>query len=64
MSFAENFKKARINVGLTQKQVADALGFDRTTIAQYERGFSEPQFKNIPKICKILKISLDDLITD
>ena len=61
MNFAENFKKARTDAGLTQQQVADSLGLDRTTIAQYERGFSEPHFKNIPKICELLNVSLEEL---
>lgn len=62
MAFSENLKKARLNAGLTQQQIADALNVDRTTIAQYERGFSTPQFKNISKLCEILKISVDELL--
>lgn len=64
MSFAENFKNARIKAGLTQQQIADTLGLDRTAIAQYERGTSTPNFKNLPKICKILGISLDELFEE
>ena len=62
MSFAENFKKARKEAGLTQKQVADALKLDRSAIAQYERGVSMPQLRNIPKICELLKITSDKLL--
>lgn len=62
MAFSENLKKARLNAGLTQQQIADALNVDRTTIAQYERGFSTPQIKNISKLCEILKISVDELL--
>ena len=62
MSFAENFKKARTAAGLTQKQVADFLGLDRSSIAQYERGVSVPQLRNIPKICEILKTTADKLM--
>jgi len=47
MNFSEKLRKARLNAGLTQQQLADALAVNRTTIAQYERGFSTPQFKNI-----------------
>ena len=62
MSFAENFRNARKKSGLTQQQVADALGLDRSSIAQYERGFSKPSFDNIAKICSLLNVSLDELI--
>ena len=61
MSFAENFRAARLATGLTQQQVADALGLDRSTIAQYERGVSTPIFKNIPKLCEILSINVNEL---
>ncbi len=62
MSFAENFRNARKNAGLTQQQVADALGLDRSAIAHYEKGDSEPAFKNIPKICELFNITLEELI--
>ncbi|MCQ2484214.1 MAG: helix-turn-helix domain-containing protein [Clostridia bacterium] len=62
MSFAENFRNARKNSGLTQQQVAEVLGLDRSSIAQYERGVSKPCFENIPKICALLNITLDELI--
>lgn len=61
MSFAENFKNARIRAGLTQQQIADKLGLDRTAIAQYERGVSTPNFKNLPQICEILGTTFDEL---
>lgn len=64
MSFAENFRNARLAAGLTQRQVADALGLERTAIAQYERGISTPNFKNLSKICKILQISFDELFEE
>lgn len=61
MSFAKKFREARTAAGLTQQQVADALGLDRTAIAQYERGASKPQFENIPKICKLFNINPEAL---
>lgn len=62
MSFSENFKRARKDAGLTQQQVADALVLDRSAIAQYERGVSTPNLKNLPKICEILNISVEELL--
>ncbi len=64
MSFAENFKKARKEAGLTQQQVADALGLDRTAIAHYEMGDSTPSLKNLLIICKLFNISLEELVTE
>lgn len=50
MGFAENFKSARIKNGLTQKQIAEELNIDRSSIAHYESGDSVPStkiFKNM-----------------
>ena len=64
MSFAENFRNARLAAGLTQQQVADALGLDRSAVAHYEMGDSRPNFKNLPKICELLNVGLDKLVSD
>ena len=63
MTFAENFKRARKTVGLTQQQVADALGLERSAIAHYEKGDSMPSLRNILKICKLLNMSIEELLT-
>lgn len=62
MSFAENFKKARIKAGLTQQQVANALGLDRSAIAHYEMGDSMPNARNLQKICEMMNITLEYLL--
>lgn len=61
MSFAENLKKARTEAGMTQKQLADAIGLDRSEIAHYERGVSKPNFDRVPKICNALNITVEKL---
>ena len=62
MSFAENFKNARIKAGLTQQQVGDAIGLDRSAIAHYEMGDSMPNARNLQKICELMNITLDELL--
>lgn len=61
MGFAENFKSARIKNGLTQKQIAEKLNIDRSSIAHYESGDSVPGTKNIQKICDMLNLSFEEL---
>lgn len=61
MSFAENFKKARKAAGLSQQQIADELGLDRTAIAHYEMGDSMPNARNMQKVCDLLNVSFGDL---
>ena len=62
MSFAENFRNARTQAGLTQQQVADTLGLDRSAVAHYEIGDSMPNARNIQKICELLNIKFDELL--
>ena len=62
MDFAKNFRQARMKAGLSQKQVADRLKVDRSTIAQYERGAGTPNLKNLPEICAILNVKTDELL--
>lgn len=62
MNFAENFKSARSKSGLTQLQLAEALGLDRTAIAQYERGICKPNIENLPKICELLNVKYEELL--
>lgn len=62
MSFAENFRNARLAANLTQQQVADALGLDCSAIAHYEMGDSMPNARNIQKICELFNINFDVLL--
>ena len=62
MSFAENFKNVQTLANLTQQQVADALGLDRSAVAHYESSDSTPNFKNLTKICELLNITIEELI--
>ena len=59
----------RIQCGLTQQQVADALNINRTTYTKYETGVSEPSHELLGKIITqfltteiILKEELQTLI--
>lgn len=61
MSFPENLKNARKSKGLTQQQLADLLGLDRSAIAHYEKGSTMPHARNIQKLCDILELTFDEL---
>ena len=61
MSFAENFRNARLAANLTQQQIADELGLDRTAVAHYEMGDSMPNARNLQKICELFNISFYEL---
>lgn len=61
--FGEKFKSARKAAGLTQQDTAQALGVERSSIAKYESGAAVPGISNLPSICKVLNIPIDELIS-
>ena len=57
----ENGKNERMDAGLSQQQLADAVGATRQTIGLIEAGRYNPSLKLCTAICKTLGKTLDDL---
>lgn len=53
--------KCRRALGYSQERLAEELGVDRTTVARWERGETEPQPENRPMIARILQLDLAEL---
>lgn len=62
MSIAENLKKARINAGLSQNQMADLLGVKTRTYGSYERGERDVNTSFLRNFCNALKISSSEIL--
>ena len=62
MSFPEQLKKARISMGYTQQQVADAMGITNSTYCGYETGKRSPDVAKIKQLSAILHTSGDFLL--
>jgi len=58
----ENLKKIRKMKGMTQQQVADALGVNRVSVTQWEIGDAKPPFNRIVELANLYKITTDRLI--
>lgn len=57
MTFGEYLKQSRESVGLTQKNVANELGYTTVQLqSNNERDLSFPPIKKIKKLSKILRI--------
>lgn len=54
-------KAARAALGLTQQDLAEAVGVTRQTIVAIERGDYNPRIKLCVEICKALGKTLDEL---
>ena len=48
--FHELLNKLRIEKGVTQEEVATAIGVAKSTFAKYDRGEREPNFETLKKI--------------
>ncbi len=59
MFLVERLKAARKECKMTQQQVADLLGIDRSTYAYYELGVSNPSLDNIAALASIFKTDIE-----
>jgi len=57
--FSERLKQLRKLKAMTQQELADALGFDRTTVTKYETHNMAPPLEAAKKICAFFEVSLD-----
>lgn len=63
-SIAIRIRESRKAKGLSQKQLADAIGVTPSAISQYEiKSGTEPSLKNLSKIAKALDVSFEWLAT-
>lgn len=62
MSVGENVKARRIAQGMTQQNLADAVGLGRSMIAQIERGSKIPSLLLGAELAKVLDCSLYDFL--
>ena len=55
-------KAARVNAGLTQKDVAKALEKSKNTIVSYEAYTTIPDIQTAKAMAKLFNMSVDDII--
>ena len=60
--FQEKLKEMRMLCGMTQRQVADALGISQPSYIRYENGSSEPTLENLARLADLFDVSVDFLL--
>jgi transcriptional regulator with XRE-family HTH domain len=55
-------RAARRGAGLTQKQLAQALGVDSITVSRWERGVTSPSLPRLGRIAELTATSIGDLV--
>ena len=58
---SQKIKEYREKAGLTQLQLAEAIGYERSTVARWENGSLEPYASVVKAIAEALKISVSML---
>lgn len=64
MTIAEKIVHLRMCANLSQDQLAKTLNVARQSISKWEKGESLPGVDKVLEICKLFKITTDDLIND
>jgi transcriptional regulator with XRE-family HTH domain len=60
---ANRLRKLREEKGLTQKELAQALGLNsKSTITNYEQNDRDPDYETLIKIAKYFEVSIDYLL--
>ncbi len=63
MRFGETLKSARLRAGLTQLQIAQALGITASTYCGYETGKRQPDLSRLRRLAQLLHTSADALLS-
>ena len=58
----KKLKEKRIQKGLTQEQLGQAVGVSYRTIYQYETGRREPSLKILRGLAIVLKCTIDEIV--
>ena len=56
-----SLRAARINAGLSQKEVAQILKISNKTLHNWESGKTSPDAKYVDALCELYKVSYNDL---
>ncbi len=55
-------KELRESKGLTQKEVAEIIGYSEISYARYEKGEREPDISTLCKLAEYFNVTVDYLI--
>lgn len=61
-NFKENLKGLRLEMGLTQKELAKNLSVLERTVSYWENGERECDFDSLIRISKFFGVPIDDLL--
>ncbi|MBQ2810184.1 MAG: helix-turn-helix transcriptional regulator [Clostridia bacterium] len=63
MNIGEKIRNTREDMDLSQEDVAGQIPMSQSGYSKIERGIQEPSLYQLKRICEILKISADNLLS-
>lgn len=64
MKLGEKILSARKKAGLSQVDLADALGVSRQSVSKWETGEANPEIGKLPELARLLGVSTDWLLSE
>lgn len=64
MNMGKRIREARKKKGLTQQQLADAIGVAKSTVTGYEKGNSNPSLDLVAKMIAVLSVDANYFFQD
>lgn len=58
----KKIKELRVEIKITQKELAKLVGKSPTAVASWEQGLSEPCVNDLRALCSIFEVSADYLL--
>lgn len=59
-----SFSAAREKAGMTQNEVAKALGVNQSAVSFWESGRNQPRGKQMVKLAKLYGVTVDELLRE
>ena len=63
MNVVKNIREIRLQKSISQSAIADELGVDVAVISNIEKGKRELRVSELEKIAKVLRMSVNDILT-
>ena len=64
MGIAENIRRYREAANMTQEDLAVKVGVVRSTVTQWETGWSQPRMGKIGKLAEVFHVSVSDIVSN
>ena len=64
MKLGEKIMYSRKRAGMSQIDLADALGVSRQSVSKWETGEANPEISKLPQLAEVLHVTTDWLLSD